>query len=77
MKHWNRTLGTLCLTGLFCLSLTACGGKAPEASKSDQSSAPDTSEPVAGADWTTWGIINDQKNPRPDGCGKGSLCLYL
>lgn len=61
MKHWNRTLGTLCLTGLFCLSLTACGGKAPEASKSDQSSAPDTSEPVAGADWTTWGIINDQK----------------
>lgn len=29
MKHWNRTLGTLCLTGLFCLSLTACGGKAP------------------------------------------------
>lgn len=53
MKHWNRTLGTLCLTGLFCLSLTACGGKAPEASKSDQSSAPDTSEPVAGADWTT------------------------
>ena len=61
MKHWNRTLGTLCLTGLFCLSLTACGGKAPEASKSDQSSAPDTSEPVAGADWTTCGIINDQK----------------
>lgn len=61
MKHWNRTLGTLCLTGLFCLSLTACGGKAPEASKSDQSSAPDTSEPVAGADWTIWGIINDQK----------------
>ena len=42
MKHWNRTLGTLCLTALFCLSLTACGGKAPATSKSDQSSAPDT-----------------------------------
>ena len=61
MKHRNRTLGTLCLTGLLCLSLTACGGTAPAASKSAPSSAPDTSEPVAGADWTTWGIINDQK----------------
>ena len=27
MKHWKRTLGTLCLTGLFCLSLAACGGQ--------------------------------------------------
>ena len=59
MNHWKRTMGTLCLTGLLCLSLAACGGKTPTASKSAPSSAPDTSEPVAGADWTTWGIIND------------------
>lgn len=77
MNHWKRTMGTLCLTGLLCLSLAACGGKAPTASKSAPSSAPDTSEPVAGADWTTWGIINDQKAPHPDGGGKGSLCLHL
>lgn len=77
MKHWNRTLGTLCLTGLFCLSLTACGGKAPAASKSDQSSAPDTSEPVAGADWTTWGIINDQKTLVQMGAEKEVyVCTY-
>ena len=77
MKHWNRTLGTLCLTGLFCLSLTACGGKAPAASKSDQSSAPDASEPVAGADWTTWGIINDQKTLVQMGAEKEVyVCTY-
>lgn len=77
MKHRNRTLGTLCLTGLFCLSLTACGGKAPAASKSDQSSVPDTSEPVAGADWTTWGIINDQKTLVQMGAEKEVyVCTY-
>ena len=47
MNHWKRTMGTLCLTGLLCLSLAACGGKAPTASKSAPSSAPDTSEPSA------------------------------
>lgn len=77
MKHWNRTLGTLCLTGLFCLSLTACGGKAPTASKSAPSSAPDTSEPVAGADWITWGIINDQKTLVQMGAEKKVyVCTY-
>lgn len=77
MKHRNRTLGTLCLTGLFCLSLTACGGKAPEASKSDQSSAPDTSEPVARSGLDHLGHHQRPEGSRPDGCGKGSLCLYL
>ena len=77
MKHRNRTLGTLCLTGLLCLSLAACGGKAPAASKSAPSSAPDTSEPVAGADWTTWGIINDQKTLIQMGAEKEVyVCTY-
>ncbi|MEI3111917.1 MAG: hypothetical protein V8S71_08940 [Oscillospiraceae bacterium] len=31
MNHWKQTMGTLCLTGLLCLSLAACGGKAPTA----------------------------------------------
>ena len=77
MNHWKRTMGTLCLTGLLCLSLAACGGKAPTASKSAPSSAPDTSEPVAGADWTTWGIINDQKTLIQMGAEKEVyVCTY-
>lgn len=65
MKQWKRTVGALCLTLLFCLSLTACGSKAPASGQSNQSSqttTADTSEPITGADWTTWGIINDQKS---------------
>lgn len=77
MNHWKRTMGTLCLTGLLCLSLAACGEKAPTASKSAPSSAPDTSEPVAGADWTTWGIINDQKTLIQMGAEKEVyVCTY-
>lgn len=40
-------------------------------------SAPDTSEPVAGADWTTWGIINDQKTLIQMGAEKEVyVCTY-
>ena len=74
MNHWKRTMGTLCLTGLLCLSLAACGGKAPTASKC---APPSRSRASRRADWTTWGIINDQKTLIQMGAEKEVyVCTY-